>query len=343
MTTFAIAELVAWPEAWPLLLAAPIGWLLFRTLDKGRMIRRERWIGRRSAAVADVARGERRTRRMLVTFALLFAGLAVLQPLWGEEARSVEQGGVDVVVCLDVSQSMLARDLTPDRLRRAQAELATLADAAAGDRFGLVVFAGEARLAAPLTGDLPSFVDFVELADPLSIPKGGTDLGAALELAMEALGDRTGGEPAVILLLTDGEDLEERGLRAAATCAARNITVHCVGFGSERGSKITIVNEEDGSESFLLDAAGNEVVSSMDPASLRRIAEATGGVFVSAGARTAPLVDLYEARILPMTGTSFDSEEQREKKNRFQWPLLAAFLLWTIELSLTDRRRRRLR
>ena len=138
-------------------------------------------------------------------------------------------------------------------------------------------------------------------------------------------------------MITDGEDLEQSGLRVAEQCREQGITVHCVGFGSTLGSKIAL--EVEGVEEFLRDRAGNDVISAMDSASLRRIAATTGGEFIDAGRRPRLLLELYKERILPMARKAFESEERRERKNRFQWPLLAAFVLWTLELCLTDRKR----
>jgi Ca-activated chloride channel family protein len=273
---------------------------------------------------------------MIIGFA--FVCVAFLQPLGGEGLGNVAQRGVDVLVCLDVSRSMLARDLVPSRLERARREILALAERDEGDRLGLVAFAGTARLMAPLTRDAESFTEIVDLADPLSVDRGGTDIAAALELALSALGNATGAHE-VVVVLTDGEDLEGRGQRAAAACKDRGIVVHCVGFGSARGGKIPVVGE-DGTESFLVDAAGNEVVSVMDPVSLRRTAETTGGTYVSAAGREHALSELYDQRILPMAKKSFDGGGGNGRGNRFQWPLLCAFAFWILELCLTDRRRR---
>ena len=196
----------------------------------------------------------------------------------------------------------------------------------------MVVFAGEARHVVPLTRDGRSFVELAKAAGPLSVARGGSDLGGALRGALDALEGRSG-EHEVILLLTDGEDHEGRALRVAQTCKERGITVHCIGFGTALGGKIPDAG------GFLRDRAGREVVSALDPATLRRIAEATGGDYVAAtGPR--PLVQVYERRILPMAREAFEAEERRSKENRYQWPLLAAFLFWMVDLCLSDRRRR---
>ncbi len=334
-------ELVARPEALPLLAVAPLAWWALRELDRSRERHLRETIGPRVAALAPHwAPSRRRVRRALVAAGLLLAALAVAKPVWGDTAQSVEQRGVDIVVCLDVSRSMLARDQAPTRLAAAQREIRTLAERTRGDRLALVVFAGEARVAVPLTQDAESFAQLASRADTVSVGRGGTDLGAALEAALRALAGTTG-EHETVLLLTDGEDHAERGLRVAERARERGIAVHCVGFGSALGSKIAVSADGGaGGETFVRDAEGREVVSAMDPASLRRVADATGGAFVEAMDRPRALVELYDERIAPMARKAFEADEQRDRQDRFQWPLGAAFALWVLELALSDRRRR---
>jgi len=329
-------SLFTFPDAVWILLLAPLLWLVLHILDHARARRLERIAGIRAHALAsELSKRQRQGRRRLFSAGLLLALAALLQPIWGEGLRKIDQRGVDIIVCLDVSQSMLARDLPPSRLERAKAEISALSEKARGDRLGLVIFAGEARLFAPLTQDIDSFIDLVRLSDPLLIERGGTDLGAALETALSALKEKSGNHE-VVLLITDGEDHEQRGLSAAELFRERNIKIHCVGFGSAIGSKITITDERG--ESFLRDNSGVEVVSSMAPGRLFKIAETTGGEFLDAGAQPLPLVELYEKRITPMARKMFKDEGRRTRKNRFQWPLLAAFLLWIMEICLTDRK-----
>lgn len=321
---------LAWPEALPLLLLAPLAWFVMRALQKGREKKLEQLVGPEVRRLAPDL-GNRSARRWLACAALLLALIAVLQPLWGEGVAKIEQRGIDMLVCLDVSRSMLARDLEPSRLERAKLEIRSLAGRARGDRLGLVVFAGEARLVSPLTRDMESFMELVDMASPLSVERGGTDIGAALEKALDALAGSSG-DHEVVLLFTDGEDLEQKGLAAAERCRERNITVHCIGLGSARGSKIALGT----GEGFLMDRSGNEVVSIMDPNALLRIAATAGGAFMDAGAR--PVLKLYEKEIQGKAQKTFDIEGRRERRMRFQWPLLAAFLLWIVEMSFTDRK-----
>jgi Ca-activated chloride channel family protein len=203
---------------------------------------------------------------------------------------------------------MLARDVAPDRLSRAKGEIRALAEGAKGDRLGLVVFAGEARAMVPLTEDMTSFLELLDLADPTSVARGGTDLGAALEAALDVLQGRRG----TVLLFTDGEDLGGRGLLAARLLAERGVEVSCIGLGTELGSKITTGG------GFVRDRSGEEVVSALDARGLRAIAEATGGTFLA----SAPTISVTRRATAP---------ERRE--NRYQWFLAGAVLLWLWDLS----------
>jgi Ca-activated chloride channel family protein len=334
-----LLDFFALPEAALLLLLVPALWLLLHRLDLGRTRRLSTAIGSGSdRLLSEFSNKERRSRRRLMGLGFIAAVLAVMQPLWGVDFRKYEQRGVDILICLDVSRSMLARDLPPNRLGAAHAQIRALSEVVSGDRLGLVAFAGEAKLQVPLTKDMPSLAEMAEATDDISVEIGGTDLGAALEVALAGL-EGASGDHETILLISDGEDLEERGLRAAELCRQRNITVHCLGLGSALGSKITL--EEGGRQSFLRTDAGEEVVSALDASGLKRIAESTGGLYLDASNRESALVDLYQQRILPMARKAFEAEERSERQNRFQWPLLLAFLFWMLEFRLTERRKGR--
>lgn len=329
-----LADLFLRPEALPVLLLAPLAWLGFFALDRARARRLQSIVGPRVVPLAGEPRRRRRgLARGAFALAFLCALLALLGPVFGAPEGEVEWRGVDLVVCLDVSRSMRARDVAPDRLRRAQEEIRALVERAGGDRFGLVVFAGEARLLVPLTHDGASFVQLADEVDLTSVTRGGTDLGAALETALVALEGGTG-EHAAIVLLTDGEDLGGRGRTVAGTCRARGVAVHALGLGTPRGSKITL--EDERGPAFLRDRAGRDVVSALDVSGLQGIASISGGSFVDAR-EPAPLARLYDDRILPMARSAYASKDPRRKENRYQWPLLAAFLLWMLALGITDR------
>jgi len=326
------------PEGWAFLLLAPAVWLFLRTRERARAKRMAGVLGPRVSEIAEVPqRRRRRVRNIAFALALLLAGLAALGPSAGAAAGDLEWRGVDLVLCLDVSRSMLAGDLVPDRLTRAKEQIRELAAITRGDRLALVVFAGEARLAVPLTRDGVSLGELADLADPTSVGKGGTDLGAALDVALDALqaGD---GRPRAIVLLTDGEDLAGRGARAAATCRERGVVVHGVGFGTEDGSRIAIGGGR--SATFVRDREGREVVSALDSAGLTRIADITGGRFVTARSGARPLPALYEDDVLPTARAGHVRAAGRREEDRFQWPLLLAWLLFMVDSWLVDRIRR---
>ena len=321
------------PEALLLALAAPLFALVVRRIDARRRRRTEEILGPRAERLApQVAKS---SRPFVGATAILLTAGALAQPVWGEGPERIAPRGADVVVCLDVSRSMLAQDEAPTRRARAQREIRELAERAQGDRMGLVVFAGEARLLVPLTRDLASFSALAAQADPTAVGRGGTDLGGALTAALRALPE--GSEvPGTVLLLTDGEDLAGTGLRAAADLRERGVVVHCVALGSAAGAKIAV---GDGG-AFLRAPGGDDVLSSMDPAGLRRIAAATGGEFVEAAAATSALAGLHERRIAPLARGLRREEERRESVQRFQGPLLGAFLLWVLVLGRVGGRSR---
>lgn len=325
------------PLALLALAAVPaVAWLL-RHLDAAGARRTQETAGLRAHLAAPALAASRRgLRAALFAGGLVLGVVALAGPVWGASARDIEHRGADVVVCLDVSRSMLARDVAPSRLDRARAEIAALAGRAQGDRLALVAFAGEARMLVPLTRDGATLAEVARHADPLSVAKGGTDLGAALDAALAALEGGEGGAEAIVLL-SDGEDLGGAGLRAADRCRARGIAVHCAALGTALGSKVAL--DGPGGPQFLRDRSGAEVVSALDAASLRRIAEVSGGTFVDASAAPGALTLVYEESLLPLARRTFDSERRRRREDRFQWPLLGALVLWLLEMCLPDRRR----
>ncbi|MFG0319490.1 MAG: VWA domain-containing protein, partial [Planctomycetota bacterium JB042] len=326
------------PELGAALLLVPAAAVVALVLERRRAARLARAVGPRARWLArETSPGARRVRGALLLAAAALAIVAAMEPRWGVGPRRVEQRGVDLVVCLDVSRSMRARDLPPDRLTAATDGIRRLAGRGRGDRFALVVFAGEARLAVPRTRDAATFASLAERAGPSDVARGGTDLGAALETALEALGD-AGGEHEAIVLLSDGEDHGARGLAAAAACRARGVAVHAVGYGTAWGGKIPLGDGPDAG--FLADRAGREVVTALDGAGLRRIAEATGGAFVDASVVGRPLELLYDSRITAQARRAFEAATREERTTRFQWPLLVAILLLLIALARTGRARR---
>jgi Ca-activated chloride channel family protein len=244
---------------------------------------------------------------------------------------------LDLVVCLDTSRSMLARDLKPSRFERAKREIQDLLEVARGDRIALIAFSGDTRDVAPLTRDtnvLSGLTAKIEIEDNRL---GGTDLGAALERALELFDGRSGAHEAVVIL-TDGEDLSGRGAEVAAEAERRGIRVFVVGIGTEAGGKIPVVDER-GKESFLRGPDGEEVVTRLEGGGLERLAKQSGGSYRSTEQAPRPLVELYEKRIARLDRRDIEGGLERVPLERFQWPLALAVALILVQTALSERRR----
>ncbi|MCE9595926.1 MAG: VWA domain-containing protein [Planctomycetes bacterium] len=277
-----------------------------------------------------------RARVALAAAALGCLAVAATGPVRGYTLRPVERRGLDLVVCLDTSRSMLVRDVKPDRLTRAKREIAALFGELQGDRAALVAFSGEAREVAPLTHDAATLEKLLAFVDTEDNTLGGTDLGAALERALLFF-DQASSAYQAIVLVTDGEDLEGKGREQAKRAADHGVRVFVLGMGTEEGGKIPLARE-DGTEGFLRDGEGKEVVSAMDVASLTAVAEATGGTFLASTQSPTPLSDLYHKRIKQLEGRVYESGEERVPHDRFQWFLALALGCMLAEFGLRERR-----
>lgn len=278
-------------------------------------------------------------RALLSAAAAALLAFALLGPVRGFALVPVATRQVDVVVCLDTSRSMLVEDVEPSRLARAKNEVAALFDAMRGERVGLVAFAGLARMVAPLTKDVDTARFFLERLSPDDNRKGGTDIGAALRLALDRL-DADAGSNQAIVIVTDGEDLSGEGLDAAEEAAQRGVVVHVLGLGTAAGGKVP-----DGMGGFVKDESqegrGEEVVSRLESSTLRALSDATGGIYLEARGRVLPLEELYRRAIAAMEGRNLVDGKERVPRDRYQWPLLAALIALVAEGALRDTRARR--
>ena len=317
------------------LLLAPVVWVLLRVGDRYRSRVLRDLVGPRLAPPRP-ARGRTvlPVSRVLLAGSLLLAALAFLIPEHRATEASPQVRGVDLVLALDVSRSMRARDVAPDRLERAKREILALAGRVQGDRLALVIFAGDAHLHVPLTQDVLSFASLLAGVGPSDVEQGGTDLGAALQAAGAALPTDPQRLP-VVLLLTDGEDLAGTGLQAAKELAERGIEVHALGLGSTRGSKITI--EGDQGSAFLRDRAGRDVVSTLDRVGLAAIARATGGRYRDVPRSETVSTALYDEVIRPAAESGRVAPEAGATGVSYQIPLAFALLLGLLAVAVGSR------
>lgn len=275
-------------------------------------------------------------RASLLIASLALAIVALAQPRYGFIEKETKQKGRDVIVAIDTSRSMLATDMAPTRLARAKLFTQDLVRLLQGDRIGLVAFAGSAFLQAPLTLDYNAVTNALDELDTTVIPKGGTNIAAAITAAREAFG-KAEGQTRALIILTDGEELGADGIAAAKQAAGEGIRFFTVGIGSPEGSLIPI-RLDDGRQDFVRDSAGKPVTSKLDDSRLKEIASATGGFFTLIGPDAAR--EIFQKGIEPMELSETGVFSARQPIERYQWPLAAATACLALSLLPGDRRRR---
>ncbi|MBM3849886.1 MAG: VWA domain-containing protein [Verrucomicrobia bacterium] len=289
---------------------------------------RARWMDELTIGVSAV---RQRIKAVLRVVGLACVLVALGRPLWGYGEAVAQATGRDLVVCVDVSRSMMATDTAPSRLARAKLACYDLLSVAKTDRIGLVAFAGSAFLQCPLALDGEAFRQNVAALDTDLIPEQGTALAAALDEAAEAFSADSGTRKAVILI-TDGEDHEELAEPAARRLAAAGISLFTVGVGTPKGELLK-GSDPYGNAVFVKDEDGNPVKSQLNEPLLQRLAEAARGFYLPLqSSRT--MATLYERGIAPMEAVRFSSATVRSRIERFQWPLGLGLLLLLAELLL---------
>jgi Ca-activated chloride channel family protein len=279
-------------------------------------------------------KGRRFLKSVFLLAALGFMILALSGPRWGSRSQEVRQKGVDIMVLVDVSPSMLVADVAPNRLERARREISDFIRVVEGDRVGLVAFAGAAFVQCPLTLDYGAVQMFLGALEPDLIPVPGTDLGAAIETGISAF-DLTSETDRVILLITDGEDNENKGFEGARHAMEKGVKVFVFGIGDPAGAPMPA---GDGKGGFRKDEEGKVILSKLDEEGLKRIASLTGGGYVRAVAGDLDLDLLYFDGIKQQTeAATLKSGKIKVYEERFPLFVLAAFLLLLLEGFMRDR------
>jgi Ca-activated chloride channel family protein len=276
----------------------------------------------------------RKWRYALAILAVALLIITIARPQRGFDLEEVQQNGLDIVVAVDTSKSMLAADIAPNRLARAKLAALELMQTAKADRLGLVAFAGDAFLECPLTIDDTAFQQSVQALDVKSIPQGGTALAAAINTALEAFKEK--GNHRALVLFTDGEDNDEGALEAAQNAAKEGLKIFTVGIGSTGGTLVT-VPDANGNSDYIRDEHGNVHQSKLNEDLLKGIAEATGGFYLPLrGADT--INTLYERGLAPLPKSESKEKLVRRYHEQFHWPLAAAMILLIVEFLLPERR-----
>ncbi|HKK91075.1 MAG TPA: VWA domain-containing protein [Desulfobacteraceae bacterium] len=269
-----------------------------------------------------------------VLVAMVFVVIALAGPLAGFKWEKVQQKGVDVMIALDCSRSMLASDIKPTRLERAKREIFDLLQMMKSDRAGLVAFEGDALLQCPLTLDHRAFNIFLKALDPDFLPMGGTNISAAIETALNGFDDTVDTDKAIILI-TDGESTSGAPVAVAGKAAEQGVKVFCVGVGSREGAPVP-----DSQGGFIKDGAGNIRLSRVDDAGLKKIAAAGNGIYVKSTAGDMDLDRIYTDNIgKTMEKKTLESRRRKVWEDRFQWFLFPAVVLLLTELFVANTRR----
>jgi Ca-activated chloride channel family protein len=324
-----------------LLLAVPVVvavWIYRRSLSK-KLIRR---LGQESLVTQLMP--ERSVSRPLLKHLLLIISYSMLvvataRPQYGARMEEVKKEGVEVIIALDVSNSMLATDIRPDRLERSKQAIERMVEVLENDRIGLVVFAGDAYIQLPLTADYTSAKMFLSAIGPDIVPKQGTAIGAAIDLGIRSFSPQNT-ESRAMIIITDGENHEDDPISAAEAAKQAGVTIYTIGIGSPEGAPIPL--NAGGRTEFLKDRDGNTVITKLDEKVLQEIASSTGGKYIRATASGLGLNEIY-ADIGKMKKGDTGGKVFTEYNDQFQYFAGAAFLLLLIEYLIMERKNRKLR
>ena len=324
---------------WTLILVPLLGVLYWYAGRRGRALLDrfgEHDLVRRLRASVNVTAV--RWKGALVLAAVALLALALARPQFGTRVETLRQQGQDVMVALDVSRSMYAEDVAPNRLERAKIEIGRIIQRLDGDRIGLVAFAGDAFVQSPLTADYGAAMMFLTAMDPTLMSTQGTDLARAVVVAVEALGE-TPRENRIVVIVTDGED-HEGGLAEAIVAAAdAQVTIHTVGVGSPEGVPLPDVEGIEASGRFRRDDQGNVITTRLNETALQDIALQTDGEYHRIGQGAGGLGRLVER--IEGGGREVESREVTQFEEQYQIFLGAALLLLIVEVIVPGRRRRR--
>jgi Ca-activated chloride channel family protein len=287
--------------------------------------------------IRGVSRTKKVTKAICLLLFFILAVLALSRPQWGTKLESVKRKGIDLVVVLDTSLSMETQDIVPGRLEKAKHEIRALIDGLEGDRVGLVVFAGTAMVNCPLTIDQNAVKLFLEIVNTQVIPRPGTNIGEAIQRAIQVFESKERRHK-VMLLLTDGENLEGNPIKAAEKARNEGVVIYAIGVGTPAGEPIPLRDERGNVTGYKKDEGGSVVVSRLDEESLQQIASLTGGQYFRATAGEIEVEKIVQA-VAQMDKKEFQSKMYLTYVDRFQIPLGIAITVILLETFLSGFKR----
>jgi Ca-activated chloride channel family protein len=283
---------------------------------------------------------KQRWKIALLLLALLLLMFSLARPQLGTKLTLMKREGVDIVIAMDCSLSMLAEDFKPSRLEKAKQEVNGLISRLRGDRVGLVAFAGVAFIQCPLTLDYSAAQMFLDIMDVNLIPKPGTAIGEAIRTSVKAFNQKER-KYKVLILLTDGEDHDSDPLGAAEEAAAEGIRIYTIGIGSLQGEPIPLRNARGSVEGYKKDREGEVVVSRLDETTLQKIALTTGGKYYHATSGEMELDRIYD-EISKMEKKELEGKLMTQYEDRYQVFLFLSMVFLTVEFLISERRGKRM-
>jgi Ca-activated chloride channel family protein len=278
-------------------------------------------------------------KKQYLKFWLLWAAvglftIVIAGPQFGSKLETVKREGIEVMVCLDVSNSMLANDIQPTRLEKAKQILSKLVDNLNNDKIGLIVFAGDAYIQLPITADYVSAKMFLSSINPAMVPTQGTVIGSAINLAIRSFTPNESSEKTIVLI-TDAEDHEDNSIEAAENAAKKGITVNVLGIGSSKGSPIPA----PGTNGFFKDRNGNMVITRLNEEMAKKIAIAGNGIYVQTD-NTNNALKVLQKELDKKTKSEVESKVYSSYDEKYQIPAWMLLILLILEFFILDRKNR---
>ncbi|MCF7793285.1 MAG: VWA domain-containing protein [Candidatus Cloacimonetes bacterium] len=266
-------------------------------------------------------------KNVLFVIAILFMIIAIARPRWNKEVQIVKKEGIDIAICLDVSKSMDAQDIQPSRIDRAKDQISLFIDQLKGDRISIVAFAGRSYVQCPLTDDYGAAKLFLNLLDTESVPSYGTNIGGAIEKAISLFGEEE--KHKVIIVVSDGEDLEESAIDVAKDAIKQNAIIYTLGVGSPEGSTIPL-KDESGNTVYAKDDKGDIIFTKLDINTLTQIAKIGNGRFFPITPQQSEIFEIMK-NINEIEKKKFDSREFVRYKEQYKYFVIAALILLILE------------
>lgn len=287
-----------------------------------------------SSLMPEVATWKLKLKFYLQMLALTLLIFGISGPQFGSKLETIKKKGVEVMICLDISNSMLAKDIAPNRLEKAKQIMSRLVDQMKNDKVGLIVFAGDAFTQLPITNDYVSAKMFLSSINPKMISSQGTAIGEAINLAVRSFTPNESSEKAIILI-TDGENHEGDAVSAAKNALSKGIRVNVIGIGSTQGAPVP--DDSGKSNSFRKDKGGNVVVTKLNEEMAQEIAAAGEGLYVRADNSNSAQKAIIDA-INNMNKTELESRVYSDYDEKYQWFIWAAFIILIVNIFILDRK-----